>query len=119
MFRSKKKRWIAGTLLAGLILVTLLSACGPMAGDQGAIVNMSNLEFTPQEVTIPAGATVTWQNSDLPEHTVTAGTRGNPTGLFDATVASGEEFSFTFDQPGTYEYFCTIHPDMNGVVIVE
>jgi plastocyanin len=61
-----------------------------------------------------------WTNNDGFAHTVTAGTRDNPADLFDSgNVEAGETFEFTFDEPGTYEYFCSLHPGMDGTVTVE
>lgn len=84
-----------------------------------AQVMMQNTSFQPQELSVQPGATVTWTNEDNFAHTVTAGTRGNPSGLFDAgEVAAGDTFSFTFEESGTYEYFCSIHDGMHGVIVV-
>jgi plastocyanin len=59
-------------------------------------------------------------NGDGFAHTVTAGVRGNPSGLFDSdTIEAGGSFRFTFQAPGTYTYFCRIHGGMEGVVIGE
>lgn len=80
---------------------------------------MRGSQFQPAEVIVQAGTTVVWINQDGLPHTVTAGARGNPTGLFDATVEPGGEYSFTFEEPGTYDYYCSIHPGMDGVVVVE
>lgn len=83
-------------------------------------VVMRNVAFDPQEITVPVGTTVVWRNEDAFAHTVTSGTRGDPTGLFDSgNVAGGGSFEFTFEEPGTYEYFCRIHPGMDGTIIVE
>lgn len=84
-------------------------------------VSMENFQFVPAEITITAGTTVVWTNDDSSSilHTVTAGTRGNPTGLFDASLNPGETFSFTFEETGTYDYYCIPHPGMDGLVIVE
>jgi plastocyanin len=114
------KKWrIAAFLLAALVL----AACGgTTSGGTGgkAEVVMKNTTFQPGEITVSAGTTVTWTNEDPTAHTVTSGTRDNPTGLFDSgNVGSGQSFSFTFDQPGTYNYFCRIHAGMKGTVIVE
>jgi len=95
----------------------------PAGGQQpqsGVQVVMSNNSFQPAQITVPAGTTVTWINQDSTSHTVTAGTRGNPSGLFDSgEVASGGTFSFTFDTPGTYDYFCSVHNGMDGQVVVQ
>ncbi len=83
-------------------------------------VNVFIYEFMPMELTIPVGTAVTWINNDEAEHTVTASD-----GLFEsenmmtANVEPGASFSFTFDQPGTYEYACTIHPRMTGTIVVQ
>lgn len=94
----------------------------PPEGEQGAMeaeVVMENSTFKPQEITVQPGTTITWVNEDSFDHTVTSGTRGNATDMFDKTVPGGGSFSFTFEEPGTYEYFCSIHPGMHGVVVVE
>lgn len=82
-------------------------------------VEMIETAFEPTEITVGPGTTVTWINRDSFDHTVTSGVRGEPTDLFDETVPAGESFSYTFEEPGTYEYFCSLHPGMDGTVIVE
>ena len=77
--------------------------------------------FIPSTVTIPMGGTVTWENSDTAAHTSTAGsaTEG-PSGVFDSSlIMAGSSFSHTFDEAGTFDYFCMVHPWMVGTVIVE
>ncbi len=103
-------------LIMGLVLVGCASA-GEIPGE--SLVFMQSNAFQPEELSISAGTTVTWTNEDLDEHTVTAGTRESPSGLFDETVPPGGVFSFTFEEPGTYEYFCRIQTGMDGTVIVE
>jgi plastocyanin len=80
---------------------------------------MANTTFQPQQITVRVGTTITWTNQDSVAHTVTAGSRDTPTGLFDpGEIAAGGPFSFTFTEPGTYEYHCALHPGMDGTVIV-
>ena len=77
--------------------------------------------FIPSTVTIPMGGTVTWENNDTAAHTSTAGsaTEG-PSGVFDSSlIMAGSSFSHTFDEAGTFDYFCMVHPWMAGTVIVE
>jgi len=77
--------------------------------------------FIPSTVTIDVGGTVTWENNDTAAHTSTAGsaTEG-PSGVFDSSlIMAGSSFSHTFDSAGTYDYFCMVHPWMEGIVIVE
>lgn len=70
--------------------------------------------FNPATVNIAGGTTVTWVNEDSVPHTVTS-----REGLFDSgTLERGRRFSFKFDKPGTYGYFCKFHPAMTGQVIV-
>ena len=76
--------------------------------------------FIPYEVVIAVGGQVIWNNVDTAAHTVTS---GNPAdgadGKFDSSIfMSGTTFSNTFDKVGEYEYFCMVHPLMNGIVLV-
>ncbi len=77
--------------------------------------------FNPDVVNVAPGTTVEWQNNDKVSHTVTSGNPSdNQTGtIFDSSlIAAGKSFSFTFNNPGTYNYFCQVHPWMTGQVIV-
>ena len=77
--------------------------------------------FLPSTVIIDLGGTVTWENPDNVPHTMTSGTSADgPSGHFDSSlIMAGGSFSNTFDESGTYDYFCMIHPWMTGTVIVE
>lgn len=78
-------------------------------------VKIDNFSFGPQEITVPSGTKVTWTNRDDIPHTVTS-----TNDLFKSkALDTDDQFSFTFDKPGTYEYFCSIHPKMTGKVIVK
>ena len=71
--------------------------------------------FKPATLNIPVGTTVIWYNNDSAPHTITA--RDN---LFDSGSFSGiDTFSYTFEAKGTFEYYCTIHPYMEGKVVVD
>ena len=77
--------------------------------------------FIPSPVTIDMGGTVTWENNDTAAHTATGGsaTEG-PSGVFDSSlIMAGSSFSHTFEDAGTFDYFCMVHPWMVGSVIVE
>ncbi|MEO2264559.1 MAG: plastocyanin/azurin family copper-binding protein, partial [Nitrosopumilus sp.] len=76
--------------------------------------------FAPPHITINSGDTVEWANIDSAAHTVTGGTPADgPSGVFDSSLlmASGN-YSFTFDEAGSYDYFCMVHPWMVGSVSV-
>jgi plastocyanin len=71
--------------------------------------------FDPETAMVMVGGTVTWTNMDVESHTVTA-----EDGMFDSgEIAPGESFSYVFEEAGIFDYYCTIHPEMNGSVIVE
>ena len=94
----------------------------PGASPGGAVeVSIDGLAFADQEITVPAGASVRWVNNDSVGHTVTHGQDGQPASdaMFDEAIGVGEEVSITFDEPGTYQVTCTIHPQMNMTVVVE
>ncbi len=76
--------------------------------------------FIPYEVSISVGGEVIWNNVDSAAHTVTSGNPSDgPDGVFDSSLfMSGTTFSHTFDEAGTYEYFCMVHPWMIGIIQV-
>lgn len=81
----------------------------------------TNACFLPYEFTVAAGATVTWSNDDTAAHTITSGNvNAGPTSAFDSgMLMAGNTFEFTFKGAGNFDYFCMIHPWMNGIVHVE
>jgi plastocyanin len=86
---------------------------------QPNVVWMQNDMFIPANLTVPAGTTVTWLNRDSRAHTVTSGTRSNQTGMFDSgEIGQDRTFTFTFNDPGIYQYYCQFHRDMTGTVRV-
>ena len=75
--------------------------------------------FTLEDLTVQVGTTVTWTNRDGVAHTTTAGQPGALTGEWDSgRVSTGSMFTLSFNQPGTFRYFCTIHPSMQATVTV-
>nr|AIF05693.1 blue (type1) copper domain-containing protein [uncultured marine thaumarchaeote KM3_186_G04] len=76
--------------------------------------------FIPHTVTIGVGETVTWENTDTAAHTATGGNPSDgPSGVFDSSLMMvGASFSHTFEEAGTYDYHCMVHPWMQGIVIV-
>ena len=77
--------------------------------------------YDPSSVTISAGGTVTFVNSDTAPHTATSGNATDgPDGIWDSSLIMIDmSYSVTLDNPGTYDYFCMVHPWMQGIVIVE
>ncbi len=78
-------------------------------------INVKNFEFSPVTITISKRQTITWTNMDSVSHTITS-----TTGDFDSGhISQGQTFSYTFNKAGTFEYSCTIHPNIpHGRVIV-
>ena len=79
-------------------------------------VQMANYAFAPASITVNEGDTITWTNQDTAPHTVT--TTSGPQSLNSPYLSKGQSWSYTFSAPGTYEYYCTVHPDMRARVIV-
>ena len=103
-------------LVAGLWpLSTVVSARGPEVDVE--IVESGDLGtwgYSPAVLTVPVGTTVVWRNVGLQAHSVTSQDQ-----LFDSRLLdSGKSWSYTFDAPGTYRYFCVPRPWMKGVVVV-
>lgn len=113
--------WIARFTASVGIGIALLGAGSPSvtAIDQPSVANVEvridNFVFGPQTITVPVGATVTWTNKDDIPHTSVS-----TEGVFKSKVLdTDEKFSYTFTKPGTYPYYCTIHPKMTGKVVVQ
>ncbi len=115
---------LAGSMaLATLLLPSFLSAAHAesptppvtVAKVAGPQVRIENFQFNPTTVTVPVGTTVTWKNDDGTLHTVTSTTKV----FSSAGLDDGGVFSYTFTNPGTYTYFCKLHPHMTGTIVVK
>lgn len=121
-----------GTLMFGLVLV---AGCGgPSAGGGGganppmpgpnppaldrATVTIQNYQFTPSNVVIKQGGTVTWINRDPVTHTATPQTSGSFKGT-GPIAADSTSAPVTFATSGTHSYYCEIHPFMKGTITVQ
>jgi len=82
---------------------------------EDATVKIDNFTFAPSTLTVKAGTNVTWRNEDDIPHTVASSTRVFKSKALD----TDDSFSFTFNDAGTYEYFCSLHPHMKGTIVVE
>jgi plastocyanin len=101
---------VVGSGLAGGVLVARAQTTA------AAAVSIDNFTFSPQQLTVKAGTTVTWTNKDDIPHGIAA--TGN-TFKRSAAMDTDDNYSFTFTTPGTYQYFCYIHPHMTGTIVVE
>ena len=119
-------------VLSVLALVLLLVGCGgggesteDGGGDAAAAssdsaeagsVTIADLKYSPADLEVSAGSTVTWTNDDDAPHTVTF----DDDAVSDSEeLAKGDEFSATFDEAGEFSYVCAIHPDMKATVTVQ
>ena len=126
--------------LAPATVLLVLGACGGASDDPASaprpekkVVTIEGIAFEPGELTVQVGETVEWLNKDEVDHTVTSGDPGEqgvpgvdkgtppePDGYFDEPLKrAGAMTSFTFDERGTFDYFCRVHASMTGVITVE
>jgi len=119
------------TSTTGMANMPGMSSSGGASAAGPDTVTLKLLDFTPATLRVKSGTKVTWVNGETIRHTVTSGkvigvdsmtglrSGQKPDGKFDETLATtGDEFSFTFDTPGTYQYYCSIHQGMNAEVVV-
>lgn len=85
---------------------------------EGLTVTITDQSFQPAALAVAAHSTIIWTNADDQEHSVTQGEPGAPTGFDSNFLEPNATFSFTFEQPGDYVYFCRIHNEMRGVIRV-
>ena len=104
----------ARTLALGVIILLVAVAESPVRASD-IEVKIDNFTFNPKQVTVKAGDTITWVNHDDIPHAVTSQTQAFRSKALD----TDDKFSFTFATPGTYPYFCALHPQMTGTIVVE
>ena len=131
-------------LILSLMTVLIISASTPFAYAEEYIIDIpfgaynpelntpAEVWYDPPLINIIVGDTITWYNDDREAHTVTSGEGpgrfgwmdnrdfGTPDGIFDSDMFQpGDSWSYTFNEPGNFSYFCIIHPWMEGIVVVE
>ncbi|MDE1181017.1 plastocyanin/azurin family copper-binding protein [Paraburkholderia sp.] len=114
LFQHALMRTVCPALIACATVAT-----APIAQAQSVpnTVVIDNFTFNPPVLHVSAGSTVTWQNhDDMPHMIVSSAT---PRAFSSPPVDSGEHYTTTFAKPGTYAYFCSMHPRMTGTVIVK
>jgi plastocyanin len=121
---AMKKRIGTGVCIGAMIVVAALGAADRARGERvfqkeaaaPMEVKIDNFTFAPVTITVPAGTTVSWVNRDDIPHTVVS---DDKTTFKSKALDTDDKFSFTFSKPGTYSYFCSIHPKMTGKVVVQ
>jgi len=108
---------IASTVL-GIVIGAILGAgvLFARAADSSNAVSIDNFTFTPKTLTVKAGTTVSWTNHDDIPHGIASSENAFKK---SAALDTDDSYSFTFTAPGTYQYFCYIHPHMVGTIVVE
>jgi len=99
---------VGSGLAGGVVIATAQSAA--------SAVSIDNFTFTPEKLTVKAGTKVTWTNKDDIPHGIAA--TDNAFSRSNA-LDTDDSYSFTFTTPGTYQYFCYVHPHMTGTIVVE
>jgi len=89
------------------------SAQAPAQVTEKNMVTIQEFKFNPAEITIQKGETITWINEDSATHNVTG------TAINSGSLAKGQSFKQTFNDTGTFDYSCTVHPNMKGKIIVK
>ena len=101
------------TMLAAVVLPGWAQNATKASADA---LSIDNFTFTPQTLTVKAGTTVTWTNKDDIPHGI-----ASDDNAFKRSPArdTDDSYSFTFTTPGTYKYFCYVHPFMKGTIVVQ
>jgi plastocyanin len=100
--------------MKGLTAAAPLAA--PAAAAAGTPVAIKNYAFAPAALTVAVGTKVTWTNDDTAPHTVTV--QSGPVKFASPTLQKGDTYTYTFTTPGTYSYYCAVHPSMTAKVVV-
>jgi len=109
---TNRNFWLGLTLvLLGAVFTTYSRVA---TADTNEIV-IQNFAFEPSTLTVKAGTKVTWVNRDDEPHTATATDKR----FNSKTLENGDRFSTEFNEPGTYKYYCALHPKMTGQIIVK
>lgn len=111
-----RTRWRIGSfiLMTAALGLTGMAVAHPVRA-QTMHVTIKSFSFQPANLIVPVGTTVTWTNQDSVDHTSTSDTSAWDSGH----LGTGQSFSFTFKQPGTFPYHCMIHPYMKGTIVVQ
>ncbi len=115
MRRKSFSTYIMLAAMTGMIFMGSVQADDKAAPSAEVKVAILNYKFDPEVVTVSVGTTVTWINHDEVPHTVVSSDkRFTGSGGLD----TDDHYSYVFTKPGTYEYFCTLHPFMKGKIVV-
>ncbi|HET7223256.1 MAG TPA: cupredoxin domain-containing protein [Rhodanobacteraceae bacterium] len=105
-------RWHSVAFAVSLLVASVAHAANPATTYR---VGIRDFQFQPRQIVVPVHARVTWTNHDEEPHIVTS---VGDTFHSSPALDTNDHYSATFDKPGTYTYFCSIHPQMTGTIVV-
>jgi plastocyanin len=108
------RRLLLGAAIT-LALPYMVHAAGTAAGHTTQ-VDIRNFGFSPKSITVPVGTRVVWTNHDEEPHVVTSAGTGF---VSSKALDTSDSYAVTFSKPGTYAYYCSIHPMMVGTIVVQ
>ena len=117
---NDRKKVAALSCAIAFLNLSLFAIAGEMKNDDSTSSKQNRIEikdfaFNPQTITVKSGETVTWINRDEEPHTiVSVGKQFKKSTALD----TDQEFTLTVGAPGTYDYFCSVHPKMTGTIVV-
>jgi plastocyanin len=97
-----------------LVIIFCAFLVPPLVAGDSIKITIADLAFSPADVTVKLGDTIEWVNRDFVDHTATD--RG---GAWDVAIAVGRSSKVTLTKPGTFAYFCKMHPNMTGTIHVQ
>ncbi|MFC5437997.1 cupredoxin family copper-binding protein [Rhodanobacter umsongensis] len=120
--RPRASCWSAGALVmvafccVGIVSPAAMAASASKAVQPQQQIRIRNFAFAPSTLTVPAGTRVVWTNQDEEPHVI-----ASAGALFASSkgLDTSDSYAVTFSRPGTYAYYCSIHPMMVGVIIVQ
>jgi plastocyanin len=118
---TPRKKRLALLCVISFLNLSIVALGGEMKNTDGTTTNQNRIvikdfAFNPQTLTVKAGEKVTWINRDEEPHTVVSVEK-----QFKKSTAldTDQEFTITAGAPGTYTYFCSVHPKMTGTIVVK
>ncbi len=118
----KRTSWILGLVAIAILIAAAagrsknVAAVAEEKPAAETAVKIDNFIFSPVTLTVPVGSTVRWTNHDDIPHTVVS---DDKTSFKSKALDTDDSFSYTFTKPGTYLYFCSIHPKMTAKIVVQ
>ena len=111
-----KRRVLKFSLSLVLLALSFASTSGAADNSPSVAITIDNFSFTPQEVRVKAGTTIVWTNHDDIPHTVVS---SDDSSFKSKALDTDDKFTTVLTKPGTYAYYCSIHPKMTGKIVAE